>query len=76
MPVTYTKKDDVTRQIVPTPMVSVSKELDKLGDGTIVGARYTIELTGKLLATKGLSVNPVLQTLVTIHPVPFLQTLL
>jgi len=58
MPVTYTKKDDVTRQIVPTPMVSVSKELDKLGDGTIVGARYTIELTGKLLATKGFIGEP------------------
>ena len=52
MPVQYTGTGGTT-QLVPAPMVSVSKQYDRLGDGTIVGARHEITLTGKLLAFKG-----------------------
>ena len=52
MPVQYTSTAGTTL-ITPAPMVSVSKQYDKLGDGTVVGVRHEITLTGKLLAFKG-----------------------
>ena len=52
MPVQYTGTGGTT-QLVPAPMVSVSKQYDRLGDGTIVGARHDITLTGKIVAFKG-----------------------
>jgi PAS domain-containing protein len=52
MPVQYTSTAGTT-QLVPAPMASVNKQYDRLGDGTIVGVRYEITLTGKLLAFKG-----------------------
>ena len=52
MPVQYTNTAGTT-QIVPAPMASVNKQYDRLGDGTIVGVRHEITLTGKILAFKG-----------------------
>lgn len=39
--------------IKPTPFISISKQLDKTGDGTIIGATYSITLTGTLLSERG-----------------------
>jgi hypothetical protein len=39
--------------IRPTPLISISKQLDKTGDGTIIGATYSITLTGSLLSERG-----------------------
>ena len=52
MPVQYTSTGGTTT-LTPAPLVGVSKEYDRLGDGTIIGVRYQITLTGKILAFKG-----------------------
>ena len=43
----------VEHHIRPTPFISISKQLDKTGDGTIIGATYNISLTGTLLSERG-----------------------
>ena len=51
MPVTYAG----TTFQNPTPKVSVSKEFVKAGDGTIIGQRYTINLSGDVISTASLT---------------------
>lgn len=41
------------KSIIPAPMVSISKEYEKAGDGTNIGSKFTLVLTGKLLYNKG-----------------------
>lgn len=40
-------------KIIPSPLVSLSKEYHKTGDGTKLGSLYSITLTGTLLPFKG-----------------------
>jgi hypothetical protein len=53
MSVEYTFSAGNTAQIVPAPHVSLSKQLQKNNDGTIVGTLYSITLVGKLLYNMG-----------------------
>ena len=53
MPVTFTDKEDFTCYLVPAPMVTISREYDRTGDGAIIGVRYPITLTGTLVAHMG-----------------------
>jgi hypothetical protein len=53
MSVEYTFSAGNTAQLVPAPHVSLSKQLQKNNDGTIVGTLYNITLTGKLLYNMG-----------------------
>ena len=51
MPVTYAG----TTFQNPTPKVSVNKEFVKAGDGTIIGYRYSITLSGDIISTASLT---------------------
>ena len=58
MPVSISKDDGVTKNLlVPAPIVTFSKAYLKRGDGGVVGADYTINLTGQLLDNKGTPVS-------------------
>lgn len=41
------------KQIIPAPLVSISRPLIRTPDGGLIGAKYNITLNGKLLAYKG-----------------------
>ena len=54
MPVSFTNATDASPQfLTPAPFININKEFDKQGDGEILGARYSITLTGKLIADRG-----------------------
>ena len=53
MPVLFTDKEDFTCYLVPAPMVTISREYDRTGDGAIIGVRYPITLNGTLVAHMG-----------------------
>ena len=53
MSVIYYDYDKKPNHIVPAPMVNISKSMDKDGAGETVGVRYSITLTGTLLAFRG-----------------------
>ena len=58
MPVSISKDDGVTKNLlVPAPIVTFSKAYLKRGDGGVIGADYTINLTGQLLDNKGTPVS-------------------
>lgn len=41
------------KKLIPAPFVSIQKVYQKSSDGTILGAVYSISVTGKILADKG-----------------------
>ena len=51
------KSDGSEGLLVPAPIVTFSKSFLKRGDGRNIGAEYTINLTGQLLANKGAPVS-------------------
>ena len=53
MPVTFTDKFNKLNYLIPAPMVNISKEYDRTGDGAIIGVRYPITLSGTLVAHAG-----------------------
>jgi len=53
MSVFYTKSDSIGRKVIPAPLVTVSKNYVSRGDGTKIGAKYSIVLTGTLLPYRG-----------------------
>ena len=53
MSVEYTFENGKTAQLIPAPFVSLSKEIQKNNDGSIVGTLYSITLNGKLLYHMG-----------------------
>ena len=54
MPVSFTNATDALPQfLTPAPFININKDFDKQGDGEILGARYSITLTGKLIADRG-----------------------
>ena len=54
MPVSFTNATDASPQfLTPAPFININKDFDKQGDGEILGARYSITLTGKLIADRG-----------------------
>jgi hypothetical protein len=58
MPVSISKDDGSTKNLlVPAPIVTFSKAYLKRGDGGVIGADYTINLTGQLLDNKGTPVS-------------------
>jgi hypothetical protein len=42
-----------SKRIIPAPIVSITKNFEKTGDGEIKGARFTLTITGTLMAFKG-----------------------
>lgn len=40
-------------RLIPAPIVSISKNFEKTGDGEIKGARFTLTITGTLMSFKG-----------------------
>ena len=58
MPVTITDtRTDRKNYLIPAPFVNITKNFDKQGDGEIIGATYSITLTGTLLADRGSPLN-------------------
>ena len=53
MPVSFVTSDNEERVLTPAPFVSINKTFDKQGDGEILGTRYTITLTGFIVADRG-----------------------
>ena len=53
MPVRLTDSDGNINYLVPAPFINISKAYQKTGDGEIIGATYSITLSGKLLADRG-----------------------
>ena len=54
MPVTYQPPGfNDAMYLSPAPFVDISKEYDKMANGEIIGVRYSITLTGTLIADKG-----------------------
>jgi len=53
MPVTFTDRFNKLNYLIPAPMVNISKEYDRTGDGAIIGVRYPITLSGTLVAHLG-----------------------
>jgi hypothetical protein len=58
MPVSYSVNPDaggdaVANFIIPAPFVQVNKAYDRTGDGAVIGVRYSITLTGTLVAHRG-----------------------
>ena len=54
MPVSFTNATDASPQfLTPAPFININKTFDKQGDGEILGARYSITLTGTLVADRG-----------------------
>ena len=54
MPVSFTNSTDALPQfLTPAPFINITKDFDKQGDGEILGARYSISLSGKLIADRG-----------------------
>ena len=54
MPVSLTDATNADPQfLTPAPFINITKDFDKQGDGEIIGARYSITLTGKLIADRG-----------------------
>ena len=57
MPVSYSDRVGKEWFIIPAPLVSINKSYDTTGDGNIVGSKYSITLTGKLIADRGSPTN-------------------
>ena len=54
MPVSYyANSPNQLCYLTPAPFVSIDKSYDKAGNGEILGVRYTITLTGTLVADRG-----------------------
>jgi len=53
MPIRITDSNDQLNYLIPAPFVNINKTFDKQGDGEIIGSRYTITLTGTLIADRG-----------------------
>ena len=55
MPIRVRWKNDPAHEctIRPTPLVSIATEFNTTAAGDMLGATYTITLTGKLLADEG-----------------------
>ena len=54
MPVTYQPPGfNDAMYLSPAPFVDISKEYDKMANGEIIGVRYSITLSGTLIADKG-----------------------
>ena len=54
MPISFTDATNASPQfLTPAPFINITKDFDKQGDGEIIGARYSITLTGKLIADRG-----------------------
>ena len=54
MPVSITTLNSaVANYLTPAPFVAINKTFDKQGDGEILGSRYSITLTGWILADRG-----------------------
>ena len=54
MPVSFkTTQSENEDYLIPAPFISINKTFDKQGDGEIIGARYSITLTGFLVADRG-----------------------
>ena len=53
MPVRITDNNGDINYLIPAPFVNINKSFDKLGDGEILGTRYTIQLDGFIVADRG-----------------------
>ena len=54
MPVSYRPNSpDQLCYLTPAPFVAIDKNFDKAGNGEILGVRYTITLTGTMVADRG-----------------------
>ena len=54
MPVSFvTTESENEDYLIPAPFVSINKSFDKQGDGEILGAKYSITLTGFIVADRG-----------------------
>jgi hypothetical protein len=54
MPVSFTNATNADPQfLTPAPFINITKDFDKQGDGEILGARYSITLSGTMVADRG-----------------------
>ena len=54
MPVSFTNATDADPQfLTPAPFINITKDFDKQGDGEILGAKYSITLSGTMIADRG-----------------------
>ena len=54
MPVSFVTTESANEDyLIPAPFVSINKTFDKQGDGEILGAKYSITLTGFIVADRG-----------------------